>query len=158
MLSMLRKSIVNNFLKKTSAEYHFWELVECVEYSEKTGKALKTPGLEVRVGANIDDAVAISALFNNLDLIGETICSMCIAYQASQETDERILEKLNLIRLSLIMSFLLRKRLLKRSVLSVKPNLLAERLSLKKCARQETLRISQVWHLQFQRRFLLLCS
>ena len=92
------KTKVNNFLKKTSAEYHFWELVECVEYSEKTGKALKTPGLEVRVGANIDDAVAISALFNNLDLIGETICSMCIAYQASQETDERILEKLNLYK------------------------------------------------------------
>ena len=92
------KTRVNNFLKKTSSEYHFWELSECVEYSEKTNKPLKTPGLELNVGANIDDAITISALFNSLDAIGETICSTCIAYQASQETDEMIVSKLKLYK------------------------------------------------------------
>ena len=89
------KTKVNNFLKTTSADYHFWKMVECVEYSEKTGKPLKTPGLEMHTDVNFKDAITIGALFESLDKIGESICSACLAHQASQETDEVILEKLN---------------------------------------------------------------
>ena len=92
------KTKVNNFLKKASLDYHFWDMFECVEYSEKTGKALKTPGLEMRTGANFQDAVAIGALFTSLDKIGEAICSACVAYQATQETDEMLVEKLNIYK------------------------------------------------------------
>ena len=92
------KTKVNNFLKKASLDYHFWDMYECVEYSEKTGKPLKTPGLEMRNGANFQDALAIGALFTSLDKIGETICSACIAYQAAQETDEMLVEKLNIYK------------------------------------------------------------
>ncbi len=88
------KRRVSNFFKSTSESYHFWEIVECIEYSEKTKAPLKTPGNEVRVGANFTDATTIGVLFTSLDKIAETICSNCVTYQASQETNEMINEKI----------------------------------------------------------------
>jgi hypothetical protein len=94
------KKKVNNFIKKIETEYGLWVTAECVEYSEKTGKPLKTPGLEMRAGSKsgMDDAAVIGALYANLDKIAQTIVTACISFQASQETDEMIIEKLNVYK------------------------------------------------------------
>ena len=95
------KKTASNFIKRMADPYKFWEVNECIEYSEKTGKPLKTPGLMIQNGENFNDAVVISVLFASLDKISESIVSACVAHQASQETDEMILARLEAYKTSM---------------------------------------------------------
>ena len=91
------KRTINNFLKDTAKTFNLWEVENYTKYG-KNGNALKTPGERINYSNNInkrEDLNLIAALFINLDKIADAIITACVKYQASQETDEIIIEKLN---------------------------------------------------------------
>lgn len=87
------KRICSNFLKDTTL--NLWRVEEYIKFG-KTGKPLKTPGMQI-VELNTkstEDVKLIGRLFNTLDVIADTIVAACVKHQASQETDETITARL----------------------------------------------------------------
>ena len=85
-----------NFIKKIEKEYKIWTTEECIEYSAKTAKPLKTPGLAMNCeGKGLEEAKYISYLFTNLEKLASIVVESCVNSQAKQETDEAVIERLN---------------------------------------------------------------
>lgn len=90
------KKMVNNFIADVAKNYGLWEIREYVKYG-KTGKPLKTPGKELHAIDN-NTILAIGNIFQDIETISDYVVSSCVQYQATQESNEDITEKLNLYK------------------------------------------------------------
>lgn len=88
------KRKLNNFLKK----YNFWTLTDCIEFSEKTGKPLKTPGTMVNRNDNTDEARILAYMFNNMDEFRDSIRDNAINCLSSINLENEELEELNIYK------------------------------------------------------------
>lgn len=91
------KTKLNNFLKKM-AELKFFELNDCIEYSEKTGKPLKTPGIVVTAGEHFDDSLKINYLYCNINIFQGYVETYCINKLMEAEEDTDIIQQLEIYK------------------------------------------------------------
>lgn len=91
------KTKLNNFLKKM-AELKFFELSDCVEYSEKTGKPLKTPGIMVTTGEHFDNLLKISYLYCNINNFQKQIEAYCINKMMEAEEDTDVVQQVEIYK------------------------------------------------------------
>lgn len=91
------KTKLNNFLRKM-AELKFFELSDCIEYSEKTGKPLKTPGTIVSTGEHFDNLLKINYLYCNINNLQEHIEAYCINKMMEAEEDTDIVRQVEIYK------------------------------------------------------------
>lgn len=91
------KTKLNNFLRKM-AELKFFELSDCIEYSEKTGKPLKTPGTIVSTGEHFDNLLKINYLYCNINNLQEHIEVYCINKMMEAEEDTDIVRQVEIYK------------------------------------------------------------
>ena len=80
------KKKVSNFLKK----YTFWTLKECIEFSEKTGRPLKTPGLELCENTETHIALEISKIFSTKETCKDLMIKNAESFFANNPDDEDV--------------------------------------------------------------------
>lgn len=93
------KKMVNNFIDEIASCFHLWEVKEYVKMG-KTGKPLKTPGKAVHL-IDKNEVNAIADIFVNIDSIADMVVSSCVKYQAEQESNEDVAEKIKLYKAEL---------------------------------------------------------